>query len=501
MTPVYDVLVIGGGINGAGIAADAAGRGLAVCLVDQGDLAGGTSQASSKLVHGGLRYLEHYEFRLVREALAEREVMLQRAPHIVWPMRFVLPEAGGVRSRFAIKMGLFLYDHLAPRRRIPASSALDLATDPSGRALRPDLVHGFAYWDCWVDDSRLVVLNARLAAGKGASVRTRTRVIALDPGAEAWTVSLQTSHRQETCRARAVVNAAGPWAATVAGLARGASPMPPLKLALVKGSHIVVPRIPGGGDAFLFQNTDGRVVFVLPFETDFTLIGTTDVPVGSPSEAVCTPDEETYLLAAANRFLAHPLTRDDIVWRFAGVRPLQAGETGANPSALSRDYHIETSGHRAGDLLLTIVGGKVTTYRRLAEAVLQRLQPMFPGLPPPWTATEPLPGGDIPNGDLDLYVEGLARLYNWLPDPMLRALARRHGTLVPTVIGDARRIEDMGPEIAPGLTAREVRYLAKNEWAASAEDILWRRTKAGLHLATAEARTKATAAIESLLHS
>ncbi len=473
-----------------------------MCLVDQGDLAGGTSQASSKLVHGGLRYLEHYEFRLVREALAEREVMLQRAPHIVWPMRFVLPEAGGVRSRFAIKMGLFLYDHLAPRRRIPASSALDLATDPSGRALRPDLVHGFAYWDCWVDDSRLVVLNARLAAGKGASVRTRTRVIALDPGAEAWTVSLQTSHRQETCRARAPSStAAGPWAATVAALPAAPPPMPPLKLALVKGSHIVVPRIPGGGDAFLFQNTDGRVVFVLPFETDFTLIGTTDVPVGSPSEAVCTPDEETYLLAAANRFLAHPLTRattssgvSPVCGPFRLARPRQS--FGIEPRLSHRDVgssrrrSLAHDRRRQGDDLPppreSRAATSSTNVPRLAAA-LDRHRALTAATSPTatWISTS----------------KGLAPPLQLAPRsdaPRPRAPPR---TLVPTVIGDARRIEDMGPEIAPGLTAREVRYLAKNEWAASAEDILWRRTKAGLHLATAEARTKATAAIESLLHS
>jgi glycerol-3-phosphate dehydrogenase len=496
-TPVYDLLVVGGGINGAGIAADAAGRGLTVCLCEQGDLAGGTSQASSKLIHGGLRYLEHYEFRLVREALAEREVMLQRAPHIVWPLRFILPQDGGMRSRLKLRAGLFLYDHLAPRRRIPASSAIDLATHPAGSVLRPDIRHGFAYWDCWVDDARLVVLNARLAAARGATIRTRTSVTSLDRGQHAWTIGLNTPRGRETCRARVIINAAGPWADRIAALT-GANAA--IQLRLVKGSHIVVPRIPGATDAYLFQNTDGRVVFVLPFETAFTLIGTTDVPIsGSPAEATCTPDEEDYLLAAANRFLAKPLKRADIVWRFAGVRPLQSDESETDPSAMSRDYELVLTGHSHGQAILTVIGGKVTTYRRLAEAVLDRIASLFPGLPLRWTHAVPLPGGDIPNGDIDLYLEGLARLYAWLPDPMLASLARRHGTAAPDVIGDARRIEDMGTVFAGELSEREVRYLAKNEWATTPEDVLWRRTKAGLRLPTAAARDAATTAIAALL--
>jgi glycerol-3-phosphate dehydrogenase len=495
-TPLYDLLVIGGGINGAGVAADAAGRGLSVCLAEQGDLASGTSQASSKLVHGGLRYLEHYEFRLVREALAEREVMLERAPHIVWPLRFVLPIADGLRSRLRLRAGLFLYDHLAARRRIPASNAIDLTSDAAGRALRAGFLHGFSYWDCWVDDARLVVLNARLAAAKGAAIRTRTRVTALHRGDDTWTVSLDAAGHREDCRARVVVNAAGPWAGSVAALARANALPDEIKLRLVKGSHIVVPRINGAEDAYLFQNIDGRVVFVLPFERDFTLIGTTEVPVGTtPVAPACTPEEEDYLVAAANRFLAQPLTRNDIVWRFAGVRPLQAGETETNPSALSRDYQIELSGHAFGSALLTILGGKITTYRCLAEAVLERLAPLFPGMAPRWTSGEALPGGDIPAGDLGLYLEGLARLYAWLPEPMLTALARRHGTHVRDVIGDARRLADMGALFPSGLSEREVRYLAANEWAVTPEDILWRRTKAGLHMAKDDRSGAAIAAL------
>jgi len=500
--PCTDLLIIGGGINGAGVAADAAGRGLSVCLVEQGDLAGGTSQASSKLIHGGLRYLEHYEFRLVREALFEREVMLERAPHIVWPLRFVLPQADRARSRLRIRAGLFLYDHLARRRRIPSSRAVDLTADPAGRVLRSDLRRGFSYWDCWVDDARLVVLNAKLAAMRGAHVRTRTRVTALERGTDAWTATMEAGGRIETCQARVVVNAAGPWADRVAALARDNTRAAGVQLQLVKGSHIVVPRVAGAEDGFLFQNVDGRVVFVLPFERAFTLIGTTDVPIGGwPAEATCSAEEEAYLLAAANRFLARPLTRDEVVWRFAGVRPLQADADQSNPSALSRDYSLELSGDGVGTAMLTIVGGKVTTYRRLAEAVMERLAPLFPGLPSGWTASGPLPGGDIPNGDFALFMEGLARLYAWLPEPMLVAIARRHGTAAREIIGDARRLEDMGALFPGGLSAREVGYLVANEWAATPEDVLWRRTKAGLHAKASGTEDAVTLAVASLLSS
>lgn len=500
--PIFDLLIIGGGINGAGVAADAAGRGLSVCLAEQGDLAGGTSQASSKLIHGGLRYLEHFEFRLVREALLEREVMLDRAPHIVWPLRFVLPDAEGVRSRLRIRAGLFLYDHLARRRRIPASRAVDLTRDSVGDVLRSDFRHGFSYWDCWVDDARLVVLNAKLAAAGGAVIRTRTRVVSLDRGDGAWSATLQSGERTETCRARVIVNAAGPWADRVAAMVRDNAGGGAVPLRLVKGSHIVVPRIAGAEDGYLLQNTDGRVVFVLPFETAFTLIGTTDVPVSeSPADAACSADEEAYLLAAANRFLARPLTNGDIVWRFAGVRPLQADEEQSNPSALSRDYSLAVTGAAAGSAMLTIVGGKVTTYRRLAEAVMDRLAPLFPGLAPAWTASRPLPGGDLPGGDFGLYMEGLSRLYAWMPDAMLLALARRHGTAVRDVIGDARRIEDMGALYPGGLSAREVAYLAANEWAMTAEDVLWRRTKAGLHAKAAGVEAEVMAGVGALMPS
>lgn len=498
---VYDLLIIGGGINGAGVAADAAGRGLKVLLTEMGDLGGGTSSASSKLIHGGLRYLETFQFRLVREALAEREVLLRRAPHIIWPLRFVLPHAPSMRSRLLLRAGLFVYDHLAKRQRIPASRSLDMTRDPAASALQPRFRMGFAYWDCWADDARLVILNARLAANKGAEIMTRTRVTSLDRAADGWTATLDTQGMAKICRARVVVNAAGPWADRVVALTRrnAAGTVTP-RLRLVKGSHIVMPRIVGADDAFLFQNPDGRVVFVLPFEGAFTLIGTTDVPFeGDPGEVACTREEETYLIDAANRFLARPLDPSQIVWRFAGVRPLQSGEDDRNPSAISRDYHLDVDRIDARATMLTIIGGKVTTYRRLAEAVLEQLRPDFPSLPPAWTATSPLPGGDIPDGDFQLLVDAMAGLYPGLPEPYRLALARRHGSLVEDVLGEAQSLADLGEDLGAGLTEREVRYFAEHEWALSADDVLWRRSKAGLHFASMADRDRAARRIQALL--
>lgn len=497
---LFDLLIIGGGINGVGVAADAAGRGLSVCLVDMGDLASGTSQASSKLIHGGLRYLEHFEFRLVREALAEREVLLKRAPHVVWPLRFILPLAPGQRSALKLRAGLFLYDQLAHRRILPRSKTISLSGNDADGVLKGGFKKGFAYWDCWVDDSRLVVLNARLAERKGATIATRTRVTDLTRGAGAWTVGLDSAGDRSTCAARVIVNAAGPWADTVAALARKNEPRSRPNLRLVKGSHIVVPRIAGAECAFLIQNGDGRIVFLLPFEEQFTLIGTTETPFsGSPSDARCSPDEEAYLIDAANNYLDRALHRQDIVWSFAGVRPLAGHEEEQNPSEISRDYRIELTGSCHGDALLTILGGKVTTYRRLAEGVMHQVDGLFPGLPGPWTANSVLPGGDLPDGDVELFTQGLARLYAWLPENLLTALVRRHGTLARDVIGDARRIEDMGQQFPAGLTGREVAYMATNEWAATPDDVLWRRTKSGLHYRSAPDREVAAKAIAALL--
>ncbi len=497
----FDLVIIGGGINGAGIAADAAGRGLSVLLAEQADLASGTSSASSKLVHGGLRYLEHYEFRLVREALAEREVLLAKAPHIIWPMRFVLPHVVGLRPPWMIRAGLFLYDHLARRRRIPGSSGVNLARDPAGRPLKDDLRRGFAYWDCWVDDARLVVLNARAAAARGAAIETRTRVTAIEAAGHEWIVRLERGNEVRTVRARALVNAAGPWVDRVAGLitSTGAGAPPPRpKVRLVKGSHIVVPRITGANDAYLLQSADGRVVFALPYEERFTFIGTTDVPfTGDPASVAIDADEERYLLALAERFFRAPISPEDIVWRYSGIRPLY-DDASTDPSAVTRDYRLDLAAGSTHPPLLTVLGGKVTTYRRLAEEALDRLSPHLARCGPAWTAASPLPGGDIAGGDFDGFLRDLQRQRPGFDAAFLRRLARRHGSDTDTVLGEARNKTDLGRDLGHGLTEREVLYMRDHEWARAADDVLWRRTKVGLHLSPSE-RTGATEAIDRLL--
>lgn len=483
---VYDLAIIGGGINGASIAADAAGRGLTVLMAEMGDLGGATSSASSKLIHGGLRYLEHYEFRLVREALAEREVMLARAPHIVWPLRFVLPHVDGMRPAALIRSGLFLYDHLARRQRIPGSGSIDLRHDPAGAALKQDLGHGYTYWDCWVDDARLVVLNARAAADRGARVHTRTKVARASQANGLWTLVLEDSAGIRTVAARALVNAGGPWAGNILEQL-----LPPAaersRLRLVKGSHIVVPRITTTGDAYLLQSSDGRAVFALPFEGQFTLIGTTDVPFsGDPSAVAISGEEEDYLLSLANRFFRRPLRTADIVWRFAGVRPLQ-DDSAANPSAVSRDYKLELNAPDGGPALLTVIGGKITTSRKLSEAALEMLAPHVPGMGAAWTADTPLPGGDVNRGDWAEFEHATRARYPALDVGLLYRLMRRHGSLIGELLGEARTVADLGKHFGAGLYEREVVHFRDREWAKSPDDILWRRTKTGLHL-TPQAR-------------
>lgn len=492
----YDLVVIGGGINGVGIAADAAGRGLDVALFEKADLASGTSSASSKLIHGGLRYLEHWEFRLVREALAEREVLLARAPHLIRPLRFVIPHAEGMRPRALIRLGLFLYDHLAARRQIPGSGAVDLARDPAGTPLRSDFDTGFSYYDCWVDDARLVVAVAMDAAERGAAIHTRTPVTRIVPRGETWEVTADTPVGPLTVTARAIVNAAGPWCTEVAGLL-GADGRPPA-LRLVRGTHIVVPRIPGADDAYLLQNTDGRVVFVLPFEQQFTMIGTTEVNVATPHDGfIPSGEEERYLLGAASRFLSHALTDDDIVWRFAGVRPL-VDDGASNAAAVSRDYRFELVQAEGAPPLLNVIGGKVTTFRRLAEAALTQLAPRFPGMGPAWTAHAPLPGGNLGAGGLERLHNILVVRYPGIANDILLRVVSLYGTRADRVLGDAKTARDLGEAIGGGLTEREVTYLKDHEWARSADDVLWRRTKAGLHLGAAE-RARAEEAISRLV--
>ena len=494
----YDLVVVGGGINGAGIAADAAGRGLSVLLAEMGDLAGATSSHSSKLIHGGLRYLEYYEFRLVREALMEREVLLSKAGHIVWPQRFVLPQAAGGRSGLLLRAGLFLYDHLGPRRRIPGSGALDLNRDPAGLPLKQDLHRGFSYWDCRVDDARLVVLNARAAAEKGAVIATRTRVTKISASNGVWRVSLAGPEGLRKVQAGALVNAAGPWVQGVADVVQTPAGQTREPIRLVKGSHIVVPRVRGAEDAYLFQSPDGRVVFAIPYEDAFTLIGTTDIPyTGDPAKVEISREEEDYLLDLTREFFATPPQRSDIVWRYSGVRPLY-DDASTNASSVTRDYRFELTAEPGRPPLLTVLGGKLTTYRRLAEHALERLAPHIPKMGPAWTAKATLPGGDLGAGGLDGFVERLTAKRAGFPPAYLRQLARRYGSLSDAVLGEARSLADLGADLGGGLTEREVRYLVAHEWARTPEDVLWRRTKCGLHM-TEKERAGAARAIEEIV--
>ena len=487
-----DLLVIGGGINGAGIARDAAGRGLSVVLCEQGDLASATSSASSKLIHGGLRYLEHYAFRLVREALCEREVLLANAPHLIRPLRFVLPHDGSLRPAWMIRAGLLLYDRLGGRRQLPRSAAIDLATAPEGAPLQPHLRKGFVYSDCQVDDARLVVLNARGAADLGARIVTRTRCLSARRDGGTWTAVLRDERSGDTAtlRARMLVNAAGPWADPVFEMAAGSRRKPPLRL--VKGSHMVVARHYDGEHAYILQNSDRRVVFALPFEQGFTLIGTTDMAFeGDPAEVRADAAEIAYLCAAVNRFFHHPLTPADVVWCYAGVRPLE-GDLADDPANISRDYSLDLdvgpTGKGAGGVpLLSVLGGKITTYRKLAEHALARLAPFSAGDRGPWTATAPLPGGDLPAGnspvgDPERYAARLQREHPWLAAGLAGRYARAYGTRTTALLGDARATGDLGQDFGAGLHEREVAYLAENEWAETAEDILWRRSKLGLRV-------------------
>ena len=474
----FDLLVIGGGINGAGIARDAAGRGLSVLLVESGDLAGATSSASSKLIHGGLRYLEQYEFRLVAEALAEREILLRVAAHLTSPMRFVMPHVPALRPRWMIRAGLFLYDHLARRSLLPGSAAVRLDAPPYQGCLRPELRHGFAYFDCRVDDSRLVLANAMDAAARGAEVRVRTALLSARRSAGAWQATLAGG---ESVTARAIANAAGPWVKRVLNERLGQPSAEQVRL--VQGSHIVIPRIDEGAHAFILQNDDRRVVFMIPFEERFTLIGTTDVPLQDlAAEPRASEDEVLYLCRAASRYLVKPVQPSQVLWRYAGVRPLY-DDGSRDASAVTRDYVLRVDDEQGLAPVLTIYGGKITTYRRLAEQALDRLAPYFPGMRGPWTAAAALPGSDFSDRD-DAFRALSARYPKTLPE-VLRGVFSRHGTLAPKVLGDG----ELGEHYGAGLTEREIRYFVETEWARSAEDVLWRRTKAGLHLdATQRAR-------------
>jgi glycerol-3-phosphate dehydrogenase len=463
---MLDLLVIGAGINGAGIARDAAGRGLKVALVDKGDLGGGTSSASTKLIHGGLRYLETYEFRLVAKALAEREVILANAPHIAWPLAFVLPHASELRPAWMIRAGLFLYDHLARRVEVPGSRGLDLRRDPAGRGLRPGLARGFRYWDGWIDDARLVALNARDAAARGAEVILRDGVVRARRTAQGWEVALAGGRR---LAARRLVNAAGPWAHQVATQVLGLNDAP--RLRLVQGAHLVTRRINPTDDAYILQQPDRRIVFAIPYETRFSLIGTTERTIATPDGAACSAEEEAYLLAAANRWLRAALTPADIVHRFAGIRPIIEAD-GVPDREASRDWQL----HAHGSDAITVLGGKLTTYRLLAQEAARWAAPGTRD----WTERAPLPGGDVPRRAGEGAVAAVARFAAGLearfPGRGATALARRHGTEAEAML--ARPGRDLGD----GVSEAEIEHLATREWARSLDDVLWRRTKLGLHV-------------------
>jgi len=489
----YDLLIIGGGINGAGIARDAAGRGLKVLLVEQDDLASATSSASTKLIHGGLRYLEYFEFRLVAESLAERETLLRIAPHIVWPMEFVLPHESHLRPAWMIRAGLFLYDHLGhgipgfgPKSSLPASRGIRLSPEGYGAGLKPEFERGFVYYDCWVDDARLVVLNARSAAALGATVLTRTRLVSAKRENGRWVARLAPeSGENRTVHAPVIVNAAGPWVRQV--LDEALKIKLPATVRLVKGSHIVVPRIHSERHAFILQNPDRRVIFMIPYERQFTLVGTTDVPVTRDDfRAKITRKEIEYLCEAASRYARTPITPGMVVWSYSGVRPLY-DDGSDNPSAVTRDYHLllDKGAWPDDPPLLSVFGGKITTYRKLAEQAMAQLAWRFPGKSA-WTHTEALPGGELDGRTFRGLLLDFRRRHPRLPKMWLARVLRRHGSLADEIIGDGQVERDLGRHFGGGLYERELDYLVRNEWAREAEDVLWRRTKCGLHMSAAE---------------
>lgn len=491
-----DVLIVGGGINGCGIARDLAGRGFRVLLCEKDDLASHTSSSSTKLIHGGLRYLEYYEFSLVRKALQEREVLLKSAPHIMWPLRFVMPHDPAQRPAWMIRIGLFMYDHLARREVLPASRGIDLREHVAGEPLKKEFKRGFVYSDGWVDDARLVVLNAMDARERGAQVLTRTRCVSAVRDAGGWSVVLEGPGGQREVRARAVVNAAGPWAESfLRGVARPAAgeALATKSLRLVKGSHIVVPRIFTHDHAYIFQNPDKRIIFAIPYQDSFTLIGTTDIEIAGddPGAAHIEKDEIDYLCVQASRYFDKPVTPADVVWTYSGVRPLLDDASG-DPSAVTRDYLLESNTSAAP--LLSVWGGKITTFRKLAEDAADEVSRMLGEPRPAWTDGAFLAGGDLspwigqasrPDADFERFVDALHARYPWLGGMLGRRLARAYGARVDRILGDAKSVSDLGAQVAPGLYEAELRYLQREEWAQTGEDVLWRRSKLGLHLAPA----------------
>ncbi len=481
----FDLIVVGGGINGAGIARDAIGRGLSVLLCEKDDLAQGTSSRSGKLVHGGLRYLEYYEFRLVREALIEREVLLRAAPHIIWPMRFVLPHSPEQRPAWIVRVGLFLYDHLGGRKMLPPTRTLDLSSAREGDPIRKNFRRAFEYSDCWVDDARLVVLNALDVRERGGLVLTRTPLVSARRGRAAWSVEFEDMRSGDvlTATGKIVVNAAGPW---VEDVLRRAGRNTENRVRLVKGSHIIVRKFWHGDQAYLLQHDDKRVIFVNPYEGDLALIGTTDIPFDGRAEDVeITPDEVSYLLSVVDRYFVHAPSAADVIHSFSGVRPLY-DDKAANPSAVTRDYVFDIDAPADAAPMLSIFGGKITTYRKLAEHALEKLSPFFPQMRGPWTQDAPMRGGDLPGADFSRFLTEFRRRHPWLPEKIAWGYARRYGTRADHVLDGAKSLGDLGRHFGGSLYEREARFLAADEWAKDAEDVLERRTKHGLHLTEAE---------------
>jgi len=478
----FDIFVIGGGINGCGIARDAVGRGFSVCLAEMNDLASGTSSWSSKLVHGGLRYLEHYEFRLVREALSEREILLKSAPHIIWPMRFVLPHHKGLRPAWLLRLGLFIYDHIGKRELLPGTKTIDLKTSAVGKPLKPLFSKGFEYSDCWVDDARLVVLNAMDAAKRGAIIKTRTQCVSAKRANGIWEIQTKDINTGEITNhtAKLLVNAAGPWVDKVLGEALGKNDAQNVRL--VQGSHIVVPKLHNHDRAYIFQNADGRIIFALPYEQDYTLIGTTDQDYeGDPSNVKITAEEIDYLCDAASEYFKKPIQKNEIVWTYSGVRPLyDDGATAAQEA--TRDYVLRDESPEGEPSIINIFGGKITTYRRLAESMMKKIEEILGERKPAWTAQSHLTGGDFHVDDFENLVSKVCSKYPCIDNPLAHRLVRSYGTRVWQILDGVKSKTDLGIEFGGTLTEREVTYLIDYEWAQTADDILWRRSKLGIRL-------------------
>jgi glycerol-3-phosphate dehydrogenase len=475
-----DIFVIGGGINGTSIARDAVGRGFTVALAEMKDLASGTSSAATKLVHGGLRYLEHYEFRLVQEALAEREVLWAEAPHIIWPLRFVLPHHKGLRPAFILRSGLAMYDYMGGRRLLPPTKTLDLTQHETGKPLKPEFKRGFEYSDCWVDDARFVVLNARDAANRGAAIHVRTKVTSARRENGGWVLELDGEDGRQTVRAKLLINAAGPWVDDVITGTMGKNGAHNVRL--VKGSHIVVRRLYEHDRCYIFQNTDGRIIFAIPYEQDYTLIGTTDEDYhGDPRDVAISDKETNYLLSAASEYFAKPVTREEIAWTYSGVRPLFDDGASAAQEA-TRDYVLKMDGDKATGAAVHVFGGKLTTSRRLAESVLEKIEEVLGKKGVAWTKGSKLPGGEFEPLNFDAELRRLGMDYSGLPHGMLRRLMRQYGTKARSILGDAKDVSALGKHFGADLYQAEVDYQVNIEWARTAEDVLWRRTKLGLRV-------------------